>query len=194
VPEGHGRRHRFPHAGLIRRPPGKVSDHPLAESRPCRTRGALYQERRDRLPSAHAGRALHCGSVRGRRDWSRDDTRPNLGHADSPGRFSQGPAKQGQIRPWARLYHARAVARVEGPLTANESVGSVPVGPGRASHLSGPWCRANPPGARGPNLQQVTTLQLSATVSGSQDHDAAATVGQLVVNRHEGCKASHSNI
>ena len=37
---------------------------------------------------------------------------------------------------------------MEGPLTARESVGSVPVGPTRASGLSAPWCRIDPHGAR----------------------------------------------
>jgi hypothetical protein len=78
-------------------------------------------------------------------------TRPNLGHADSPGRFPQGPAAaQGPKRPWARPHHARVVARVEGPLTSRDSVGSVPVWPGRASGLSEPWRRTDPPGAQEP--------------------------------------------
>ncbi len=73
-----------------------------------------------------------------------------MGHAESPGRFPRGPAAQGPKWPWARLHHARVVARAEGSLTARESVGSVPVGPARASGLSEPWCRIDPPGAQVP--------------------------------------------
>jgi hypothetical protein len=43
----------------------------------------------------------------------------------------RGQWRRARRRPWARSHHAWAVPRVEGPLTARGSVGSVPVGPGK---------------------------------------------------------------
>ena len=75
-------------------------------------------------------------------------------------------AAQGQTRPWVRSYHARAVARAEGPLTARGSVGSVPVGSARSSGLSVPWCRAGPPGAQGARRRNGCSLRVSHTAAG----------------------------